>query len=591
MRSAMLKNKYTQIVTHFPLAAPALTILLLTFLLYIPALQAPPHWDDIGYLVTNYHIRTWSGLWRIWFTDPSPLQYYPVVFTSYWIEYHIWGMTIWAYHLVNILLHGGNAILLMMVLRKLRIPGAFFIALLFACHPIHVETVVMIAERKNLLAFLFFMLAALAYLKFTDIPRPHRYWHYAAAILCFILAIQSKTVVFVFPFVMLIVQFYRNGKLSRRDILSVIPFLILAIPQSLIVRHIEHYGVGANGPDFEYSIPDKILIAGRALWFYIAKLIFPYPLMPIYVRWHIDPRQLWQYLFPASYLAVFTLAFAFRKKITNNPWLLLLTFFVISGPALGFVTYYPMVYSFVSDHYIYLGSVPILIALVLLATLLRGKIKCPRMMAILSISLVFVILSTMAMNQSSLWRSKLAIWAYNYKYNPHNHGVLGNLAVAFMENHKYEHAKPLLYEAAKTNDHRYTQYDNLGTISHIEGHYDEAFEYFRMAATQAPGLIGASMNYGIQLQAKGRYEDAIVAYGNVIKSNSDLAEPFARIAYCQWAIGNHDLALKAAQWALERDPNDLRYQKVLKLIETTPAPATRPAPSSQAPPLWFMPQN
>lgn len=575
--------KTGSIFKRWPLLLPSVIIFVLTMLIYIPPLNAPPHWDDGGYLTENYHVRNLRGLYVFWFKPTNMWQYYPVVFTSYWIEYHLWGYALWAYRIVNVVFHVANAILLLIILRRLKVPAAFVIALIFACHPIHVETLVYIAERKNILSCFFFMLAMLAYWRYADGPTRGRWWAYAGAIISFILAIQSKTVVFVFPFVMALVLFYQRGKLKIRDLWPLVPFVIIAIPQALIVRHIEHTLVGASGPDFEFTIIEKILIAGRCLWFYIGKMLWPYPLIPIYGRWDINAFQTWQYLFPAAYLALFVTLVVLRKKIGHGPWILTAAFFVILGPALGFVVYYPMVYGFVSDHFVYLGSIPAIMGLVLLFRWLAMKFAAnlPALPQIATV-ITLIILCGLTVVQGIIWRSGISIWYYNMMFKPDHPAVMMNLGHAFVEAKEYDTAEPLLLHSLKQpSSFRVVALTNLGLLCTRQGRYEEALDYFSQATQEHPVYaLSLWMNVGTHAQMLKQYERAIQAYGMVAGIDPDFSEPYARTGVCWWFLGNRAMAEKSAKMALERDPNDSIAKKLMAVLAETPATHTKPAPSS-----------
>ncbi len=564
-------------LARWPALIPSLLLILTALLIYIPAYSAPAHWDDTGYLVENPFVRDLRGLYIIWFRPLALWQYYPMVFTSYWVEYHLWGYNLVCYHIVNAALHGINAALLMIVLRQLKVPLAFFISLIFVCHPIHVETVVMIAERKNLLAFLFFMLAMLSYMRFANPLATRRKWAYAASLIFFIMAIQSKTVVFVFPAIMLLVEFYKTGKITWRNIWPLLPFVIVALPQAIVVRHIEHQFVGARGKSFEFTIIERILIAGRALWFYVGKIFWPYPLVLIYPRWDINTAQAWQYLFPAAFAGIVAILVGLKKYVTHTPWLLVMAFFILMAPALGFVSYYPMAFSFVSDHFVYLGSVPVIMIFILLARwLMRTFLPSAKAAQQILAVIVVIILIGLTPIQASIWHSARSMLTYNLIHNPASSIVKINLADVFTNEKDYVMATQLLLSAVESpDDYASYAYHNLGLIKSRQKDYDGAIDYFKKAVDHSPQYLSAWMNLGKHLQQQGRYEEAIVAYGHAIKIDPRIQDHFAGIAYCQWMIGNQDLALQAAKWALERDPKNPQMQDLLHTIESS-RPATRP---------------
>ncbi len=573
--------KFNAWLKHWPTLLPAAALLLATLILYAPTFSAPAHWDDLRHLTENPLVRTWRGLYTYWLMPNEVPQYYPVVFTSYCIEYHLWGYTMWPYHVVNTLFHAANAILLMMVLRKIKVPLAFLIALIFACHPIHVESVVLISEAKNTMSFFFFLLATWAYLRYADTSATRRWLCYAGAIVLFTLAIQSKTVVFVFPLLMAMILIYQQGKITWRQITGLIPFVIIAIPHCLFVSHLEHTSVGTFGPEYNFTIVQKFVIAGQAFWFYLGKMLWPYPLMPVYPRWDIEHAAAWQLIFAAAALATFFLLIILRKRLGHTPWLLTLAYFFIMSPALGFITYYTMRFSFVSDHYVYMGSVPIIMGGILLArSLYQRASKHQQTLTICGFS-VLAALCVLTYFQGMRWLSWRSIWEYNFNFNQRDSMVQGNLGASYLQEKQYDLATQFLLMAAKDPSHRDVQLYNLGTLKSQQNLYDEAIVYFQQAAELAPNSTNAWMQLGIHLQAVNRFAEAIRAYERTLAISPYYATAKARLAYCKWVEGDIVTSRKLAREAVDMDRSDTLAPKVLNLVETTPPPATSPAPATR----------
>ncbi|UCG32414.1 MAG: hypothetical protein JSU68_12200, partial [Phycisphaerales bacterium] len=275
-------------------AAPGLLIVLFTLAAYLPAMKAGYVWDDPDYVTENELLRSLDGLGRIWVPGNTP-QYYPLVFTTFWIEYHLWELQPLGYHLTNILLHALSAVMVWRVLLRLRIPAAWLCATVFALHPVHVESVAWITERKNVLAVLFYLLSLRAYLGFVDHRRAGLYF---AALALFGAALLSKTVTSSLPVVLLLIIWYRGGRFGAADLLNLLPFFIVGLCLSLLTVWLERHHVGARGVDWELSLPQRVLIAGRALWFYVATLLWPTRLTFIYPRWEPDPTRLVEWLAP-----------------------------------------------------------------------------------------------------------------------------------------------------------------------------------------------------------------------------------------------------------------------------------------------------
>ena len=208
---------------------------------------------------------------QIWNNFTANPQYYPLVFTSFWLEYHLWGLNPLGYHVVNVLLHALAAILLWRVLTRLQLPGAWLAAGIFALHPVMVESVAWAQERKNVLSAVFYLGAALAYLRWLgwgrDGPKQtqcFRPWYFIALVL-FIAALLSKTAVCSLPAALLLVIWWKRGRIVGGEVWPLLPFFVVGAGLGLVTSWVERTGVGARGPEWDFSFPERCLIAGRAL--------------------------------------------------------------------------------------------------------------------------------------------------------------------------------------------------------------------------------------------------------------------------------------------------------------------------------------
>ena len=326
-----------------------------TFLAYRPAWNGQPVWDDDAHM-TKPELRSAAGLCRIWTQLGATQQYYPLVHTVFWLEHRLFGNATPGYHLLNILLHFFSALLLVTILRRLGIPGkaAWLAGGIFALHPVMVESVAWITELKNTLSGVFSLGAALAYLKF-DSERDKK--HYAIALLFFLFGLLSKSVIVTLPAALLVVFWWKRGRIGwKRDVAPLLPFFAIGIISGVFTAWVERRYFGAEGSDFNLAFIDRCLIAGRAVWFYLYKLLWPANLIFIYPRWHIDATAVWQYLFPAAFLLAAVLFWRLRSR-SRTPLAVLLYFTITLFPALGFFNVYPFRYSFVADHFQYLACI------------------------------------------------------------------------------------------------------------------------------------------------------------------------------------------------------------------------------------------
>ncbi len=278
-----------------------LLLLAATVLAYQPALQGGMIIDDAEH-VTAPALRSLAGLWRIWSVVGATHQYFPILHSAFWLEHRFWGDALLGYHLTNVLLHAGSACLLVAIMRRLALPGAWLAGFIFALHPVCVESVAWISEQKNTLSTFFGLGSVLVYLHFDETRRRSSY---GIALALFILAILSKTVTMTLPAVLLVIFWWQRGRLEwRRDMLPLLPWLVLGVIAVQPAARMEREMCAKSPADFSLSLLDRGLLAGRAFWFYLGKLAWPADLVFMYPRWTVDSRVWWQYLFPLGALVV-----------------------------------------------------------------------------------------------------------------------------------------------------------------------------------------------------------------------------------------------------------------------------------------------
>ena len=382
--------------------AHAAIIVAAVLVVYIPVWQAGFIWDDDQYVTKNVTLRDGAGLKRIWLDIGATPQYYPLVFTTFWVERQMWGVTHPAgYHITNVLLHAANAVLVWIALSRLKVPGAWLGAMLFAICPVHVESVAWVTERKNVLSGLFYLAALLAYFRFSGIDNgndvPSSHWRfYFLSLIFFAAALLSKTVTCTLPVVLGLILWWKTQPLRWQKFIPLIPLALLAVPAAMLTAGIEQRHVGARGPEWDFSFLERTLIAGRAVWFYVCSIFAPINLMFIYPRWGIDAGQWWQFLFPAGVLIALGLLWFWRKRLGKGPLVASLFFVGTLTPALGFVNIYPMRFSFVADHFQYLASIGVIALIAAAATRVCARWSRSGRVMLLATTLIGLITITWA---------------------------------------------------------------------------------------------------------------------------------------------------------------------------------------------------
>jgi hypothetical protein len=284
---------------NFLLGSGLVTLLILGA--YSPVLKAGFIWDDDFWVYHNPVVRGEESISRIWYTAAVPGQNYPLTYTFFWAQRRFWSFNPVGYHLTNLLLHALNVLLLWMILRRLKLKSAFAAALIYGIHPLLVESVAWITEAKNLLSAFFVFSSFIFFLEFEDRGKKSAYF---LSLSLFLLALFSKTFVAPFPLAVLVLSRYRSGRIRRVVLKAIIPFLVLSLLAGAFTWIYEVRHVGVQGEEWAFSGVERILIAGRAFWFYPGKMILPLRLTFMYPRWAISPAGGMAWLYPILMIAV-----------------------------------------------------------------------------------------------------------------------------------------------------------------------------------------------------------------------------------------------------------------------------------------------
>ena len=525
-------------------------IVLLVFLAYLPALRNGFIWDDDSYVTENPTLRDPGGLQRIWFEVGAVPQYYPMVHTTFWLEYHLWGLNPVGYHLINVLLHATAAILLWQVLRRLQIRGAWLAAVIFALHPVEVESVSWITERKNVLSAVFYFAAALAYLRFVTLAEPagrshHRWRWYVVALVLFLAALLSKTVTCSLPAALLLVCWWKRGRVQWGDVLPLLPFFVFGVGLGLLTAGMEKYHVGAQGAEWSLTFAARCLIAGRALWFYAGKLVWPAHLTFIYPRWEIEPAVWWQWLFPVAAIGVVAGLWLARRRTGRGPLVAVLFFAGTLGPALGFVNVYPMRYSFVADHFQYLAGVG------LITLFAAGLERIPRVFP----AALVVLLGALTWQQTGIYRDLEILWRDTLAKNPDCWLAHNNLGVYLYHEGHIEDAIAHYHKALQIDPNHFDTLYNLGAALAVQGRLDEAIENYRKALQINPDYSSALNNLGIALATKGQLDEAIKNYRKAIQIDPNFCEALDNLGVALATKGQFDAAIQTYRQAIRINPN------------------------------------
>ena len=553
-------------------------ILLMTLVFYIPAIRGGYVWDDDYYVTNNLTLRTFDGLRRIWLEIGAVPQYYPLVHSSFWVEYHLWQLNPFGYHLVNVLLHALNAILLWLVLRCLCIPGAWLAAAVFALHPIHVESVAWITERKNVLSGCFYLSAILAYLRFlrldvsssrafssstlnsptSDISRYH-WGYYTLALVLYLCALLSKTVTCTMPAAILLLLWWKRGHISWGTVLPLIPLFLVGASLGLTTVWIEKKMVYIEGEEeWAFSFVERCLVAGHALWFYAGKLFWPQKLTFIYPRWQIDAGIWWQYLFPLAAGAVFIALWFFRRQIGRAPLVAVLFFAGTLAPALGFFDIFPMRYSFVADHFQYLASIGLIVLCVgVITTILLGFGPLHRTMGFTAYGVMILVLGMLVWQQGHIYKDAETLWQDTIAKNPDAWMAYNNLGNILTIQGKLDEGVRYYKRAIAINPNYAGAYNNLGFAYGKRGMLDEAISECKKALAIDPDFAEAHNNLGLTYANKGMLDEAISEYKKALVINPNYVKARFNLRAAYLNKGRVEKVIFEYKKALSIDPNNI----------------------------------
>lgn len=486
-------------------------LIVLTTVAYLPCLRGDFVLDDDLLLTENAMIRAPDGLYRMWLTT-EPEDYWPLSATTFWVEWRLWGSNPTGYHVTNLVLHIVSALLVWAILRRLQIPGARLAALLFAVHPVNVESVAWIAQRKDTLALVLFLLSIYWFLKsqITEKKAGVSTPWFVLSMAAFVLAMLSKSSVVVLPFLLLLIVWWRRG-LSWWDGVRVLPYLAVAVVLVLVHLHVQ--GTLSAEPIRDATFADRLVGAGAAIFFYLYKALVPIHLLFIYPMWSLDAHNLLWWLPLAAAVAITALLWWYRDG-WGRPLLFAWCWFCISLlPVMGFVDVGFMRHSLVADHYQHIAIIAVVALVAAAVTKWGQRVQLPTGRTVIAEGVVLVSLLTLfTLRQSELYASPLSLYTATLEGNPDSRAAHNNLGVALVEHgHFYEAIAH--HEAALRIDPSFTQTRiNLAVALSSAGRLDDAILQYKTALQNDPSHALAHHNLAAALAQTGRREEAIAEY-------------------------------------------------------------------------------
>ncbi len=558
---------------------------------YQPAWHAGYIWDDDAYVTENPLLSAPDGWSQIWFSADQPSQYFPLVYTALRLESRLWGLNPTGYHWFNILLHALNALLVWRLLTRLRVPGAWLAAAIFALHPVQVETVAWITEHKNLMTLCFSLLALLAWVEFVE-DRPQPPWrYYGLALFCYLLALFSKTTACTLPAALLLILWFQHKDIGWRRILQIVPFLLLGLAMGLVTMWVEQHRILPGHKIEPMGWLARLLVAAHAIWFYLGKLLWPAGLAFSYPRWVINPADPLAYAWLAACAALAGVIWYTRRFVGRCLETGALFYVATLSPLLGFITLTTFEWSFVADHYQYVACIgPIALAAAGLATLAHRFAGRTQLLQPAACAVVLPILASLTYHQAQAYHDDETLWRDTLAKNPAStmaHNSLGrrlvergdldeamrhyraaldadpgnvmaanNIGWVLLQRGQTDAALAQWQRILQVDPRNPDVHDNIAAVLYRQGHVDEAVAHWQAALDTLPSDPKANNNLGSVLLLKGQFDEAAARFQKALAYNPNISAYYLGLGNVFARKGEFDQAVAMFQKAVQLQPDN-----------------------------------
>ena len=539
----------------------ALGLLALTVIVYWPVKEAGIIWDDKSHFLENHAVIAPDGLRAIWTSFVLPV-YYPITFTVFWLIYQLAGANPLPYHVATLVLHAVNAVLLLFILRRLKVRGAWLVAALWAVHPVNVESVAWATELKNTLSGVWFFASLLCFLRYER--ELHQKW-FAGALLCFAAALLSKSSTVMLPAVLLLFAWWQRGRVVRADIVRTLPFFVLSLSASFVavwaqVKEKISEGVAR---DWSLQLPERLIVTGKDLWFYASKTMCPVDLMFIYPRWSHNARLLTDWLPLAGAVVAGILLWRFRRAAAGRAATFALGYSVVAlSPVLGFFDQYFYRYSFVADHFQYLASIG-LIALAVAAV--ANVVQAPPLRLAIA-GAVLISLGLLSRQHLSIFADEETLWRDTVTRNPRTVIAQNNLGLILYGQLQYRRAIECFELALQANPNFVEGHYNLGLVLTELGQYAQASTQMRSALQVAPCFAKAENGLGFALLQLGQSGEAAAHLRRALELDPDYVDAHNNLGKILLRTGKPTEAEAQFRRVLQLHPTDFDAHENLGIV-------------------------
>jgi tetratricopeptide (TPR) repeat protein len=570
-------------------------LIVITVIAFSPSLNNDfTNWDDNEYVTENQYITnlSWKNI-KTFFTKIFVIHYCPLVMLSYSLDYKVSNLNPKAYHTTNLVFHLFNCLLVYYLIYLLSkdIYIAFIAALLFGIHPVHVESVAWITERKDVLYSFFFLGSLILYVLY---KRENNQKYYIVSVVLFICSLLSKAMAITLPFVLILLDYYPFKKLNKKIMVEKIPFMVLSFIFSLVVIYITYVTPEKTiNEQMKFSIFQNILNANYSILFYLKKLLLPVNLSAIYPHPYNINTQI-PLIFLLSPVVVSILAYLVyvSKKYTRK---------IIFGSLFFLITIFPVIQlipvgrAIAADRYTYIPYIGLFFMAGSFFSWLYNRkynhVKKIKYILIACIILITGIMTVLTRNRCKIWENSEELWKDVLKKYPRSTTAHINLGLAYRKNgfidaaiEEYRIARDInpdlvkphfnlgnSYKAKNMIDEAISEFNiviqlspdyyaahlNLGDLYHSKGIIDQAINEYEIANKLNPDYYASHLNLAYLYMTKGLTDKAIVEYKNVIKFKPDNFTAHLNLGYLYRSKGLIDKAIREYTISTQLSPDDL----------------------------------
>jgi hypothetical protein len=529
-------------------------------------------WDDPVYILNNPHIKELSvkSILRIFQTPEYMRNYQPVVLVSYAVDHYFYSFKSYGYHITNLLFHLCNVILVWILFYLLaeELTLATVVALFFAIHPMHVESVAWLSARSDLLFTFFYISSIICYLLYRHQTDRKRY--YLFSIILFLFSLISKALAVSLPFVLLLFDYYASRKFDRKMLFEKIPFFVISLMGG-IIAFLVRQPVKISSAIGTYSFLDRMLLGSYSTVTYLWKLLTPVQLCAIYnfpgENNGLLPAGFWLYLFC---VALIVIVIIYSCKYSKKYFFGMMFFFITIVSVLPF---FNLPLPIMADRYSYLPSLGLFFVIAVGIQEIKNKLltkksfKTFRSISVALLGMYILWLGHLTLNKIKVWKDGVTLWTDVIESYPNDSGPYKNRGMAYLTTERYVDAIADFTHALELRPQYPDALIGRGVAFIGMNNYDNALVDFTTAAELEPQNATVYFNKGFTLANLDRYGEAIKSYSIAIELKHDYGEAYVNRGFAELQLGDTAVAcsdLYHAAKELQFEPAKTYYNEICR---------------------------